>query len=209
MGACLSCLGGDDSGRRPSAFENPVSYAAAVVGAAAQGAAGVAQGGVPGPAGAPASQYEQTPPAKAPVQVIASARVIKVPDGDTVTVEYSGRTSRVRVFAIDCPETKQNYGREAGDLARSLLMGADVEVRVQTEDRYKRLVAEIVLPDGRDYGRIMLAEGAAWHYKAYDKRGELDAIEADARQAERGLWAYPRPQAPWDYRRRQREAGGR
>lgn len=209
MGACLSCLGGGDNGQRPSAFQNPVSYAAAVVGAAAQGAVGVAQGGSPGYAHGTGAGFGGTPPAKEPTQIIPSARVIKVPDGDTITVEYSGGTARVRIFAIDSPETKQNYGREAGDLARSLLMGATVELRVQTKDRYQRLVAEVVLPDGRDYGRIMLAEGAAWHYKAYDKREELDAIERDAREAKRGLWAYPRPQAPWDYRKRQRAAGGR
>ena len=54
----------------------------------------------------------------------------------------------------------------------------------------------------------------AWHYKAYGKdQGLFDftgyaLIELEARYRRRGLWADPRPQAPWEFRRARREAAG-
>ena len=52
----------------------------------------------------------------------------------------------------------------------------------------------------------------AWHYKAYGKdQSRFDftgyaLVELQARYRRRGLWADPRPVAPWKYRQATREA---
>lgn len=37
-----------------------------------------------------------------------TGRVVAVHDGDTITVEAPDHTVKVRLFGIDCPETKQD-----------------------------------------------------------------------------------------------------
>lgn len=110
-------------------------------------------------------------------------------------------------MAIDCPETRQNHGPEAGAYARSMIEGTSVTLHVHTTDRYGRLVADVITRDGRNLGEEMLRSGCAWHYKAYDKRQNLAELERQAQEDKRGLWAFARPQPPWDYRRRKRETG--
>jgi micrococcal nuclease len=226
MGACLSQFSGgrgdatanDNNNARPppNALQNPVSYAAALASAAVQGTVGYVQAEHAGSNGHP-QQQEFHPqhaggggrpghqlPQKPAVRVIKNAYVEKMPDGDTVTVRMGGETARVRVFAIDAPESKQNFGPEAARIGRALILHKVVTLHVQTTDQYGRLVAEVVMEDGRDFGREMLKHGAAWHYKAYDRRDELAQLEAGARNAKAGLWAFPRPQPPWEYRKRQK-----
>lgn len=155
----------------------------------------------------PSAPSSSTPPAPGQ-QVIPNVHVFKMPDGDTFTARYpSGETVRVRILGIDCPETRQNYGREAGDLGRRLIHNQNVTLHVADTDRYGRIVADVIMPNGQSFGEAMLAAGAAWHYKAYDKRPHLASLENEARQARRGLWQFARPQPPWDYRKRLRENG--
>lgn len=181
MGACFSLL-------KPAAQT------------AASGAAHYVQSelGLSGASGSTAASDALTPPKKAPIAFHHNALVSKMPDGDTVTATLeSGESVRVRVFAIDCPETKQNFGKEAGDIGRHLIFNKRVTLAVQTTDRYGRTVAEIIMPDGRCFGREMLRKGAAWHYADYDKREELDALMVKAKEKKIGLWAASRPQKPW------------
>jgi endonuclease YncB( thermonuclease family) len=141
---------------------------------------------------------------------VFNAWVTKAPDGDTVTVEYqdprSGQrvTGRVRVFAVDAPESKQAGGKESGDIARQLLLHTHVTLHVHSTDQYGRLVADVVTANGTDYGRELLRRGGGWHYTAYDKRQELTNIQNEAKRARRGLWAAPNPEAPWEFRKRNR-----
>ncbi len=52
-----------------------------------------------------------------------SARVIGVSDGDTLTV-LSGKTqTRIRLHGIDAPETGQDYGSRAKQVASELAFG--------------------------------------------------------------------------------------
>jgi endonuclease YncB( thermonuclease family) len=115
------------------------------------------------------------------------------------------RHYRVRLFAIDAPETKQAYGPESQAFLREMVEkqpGALV-IRVP-HDQYGRTVAELYVgpPSGlRWVQEAMLRSGNAWHYRAYDKRAQLDEWEQEARSARRGLWAQGSPQAPWEWRK--------
>ena len=77
-----------------------------------------------------------------------------------------------------------------------------VTVQVVTTDRYGRTVGEVVLPDGRSLNQELVRAGYAWWYRKYSDDAVLEALEAEARGARRGLWAELDPVPPWAWRRR-------
>jgi micrococcal nuclease len=69
-------------------------------------------------------------------------------------------------------------------------------------DQYDGLVANLRLPDGCSLNREMVRAGLAWWYCRYAPNdGELARLEAEARNAQRGLWVNPNPVPPWSWRR--------
>jgi micrococcal nuclease len=42
-----------------------------------------------------------------------SGKVVRVIDGDTITVLHKSRGEKIRLWGIDCPEEGQNFGTEA------------------------------------------------------------------------------------------------
>lgn len=134
-------------------------------------------------------------------------RVVGVLDGDTVTVLRGREQVRVRLHGIDCPERGQPFGARAKRFTSDLAFGRTVTVRPRSKDRYGRLVAEVVLPDGRSLNRELVAAGLAWHYTRYSKDEALAHAERDARAARLGLWAEDRAVAPWELRARERRDG--
>jgi micrococcal nuclease len=79
-----------------------------------------------------------------------------------------------------------------------------VRVEVTSVDRYRREVGRIYLGD-RFINLEIVQDGFAWRYPQYDKAGEFTAVETDAREHERGLWADPHPIPPWEFRKAKRE----
>lgn len=131
-----------------------------------------------------------------------TGKVVGITDGDTIRVMHNGAAERIRLWGIDCPESKQPFGTRAKQFTGDLAFGQTVKVVVRDVDRYKRTVAEIILPDGRNLNREIMRAGFAWWYEAYAKHdATLPVLEKDARAARRGLWADPRPMAPWEWRR--------
>ena len=133
-----------------------------------------------------------------------SGKVVKVADGDTVEVLRDGRSVRIRLAEIDCPEKHQAYGDKARAFTAALASGKTVSVRVRTTDRYGRTVAEIFLPDGRSLNREIVKAGLAWWYKDYSTDTSLGDLEKEAARSHLGLWADPDPIPPWVYRRNHR-----
>jgi len=128
-----------------------------------------------------------------------------ITDGDTLRF---GDT-RVRLFGIDAPESKQTCeregvtwlcGQEAGKALRELVAGQSLTCDERDKDRYGRIVAVCVLPDGRDIGAVMVLSGLALDYAQYSK-GVYAAAECEAREAGRGMWAGEFVK-PWELRRR-------
>jgi micrococcal nuclease len=128
-------------------------------------------------------------------------RVVGVQDGDTLTcLDESGGQQKVRLAGIDAPEIGQDFGRQSRDALADLVFGRAVEVLEEGRDRQGRTIAKLLV-DGDDVNRRMVATGMAWHYSAYSTDPDLDGLEAEAREARKGLWSQPSPVAPWDYRR--------
>ncbi len=66
--------------------------------------------------------------------------------------------------SIDAPEMEQDWGPPARDFARELVLGKEVQVQRVDRDQYGRTVARLTLPDGRDFARLMVVRGCAFHY---------------------------------------------
>lgn len=130
-----------------------------------------------------------------------SGKVVGVSDGDTVTVMRAGRGVKIRLAEIDCPEKRQPYGRAAKLFTSELCYGKIVTVKPVTMDRYGRVVAWIILPDGENLNELLVVEGFAWQYRKYSRSKRLAQLEADARRGGRGLWREPNPIPPWKWRR--------
>jgi micrococcal nuclease len=134
-----------------------------------------------------------------------TGRVVAISDGDTIRVMHEGRAERVRLWGIDSPESLQPWGTRAKQFSGDLAFGKTVIVRVRDIDRYKRIVAEVIVPDGRNLNQELVRAGMAWWYRQFAKRDTvLPALEQGAGAAKRGLWADPSPVPPWEWRQAQR-----
>lgn len=134
-----------------------------------------------------------------------SGQVVGVSDGDTIKVMRAGKAVKVRLSGIDCPERRQAFGRRAKRFTSDLVFRKTVTVEIEDIDRWGRLVAEVLLPDGKNLNHELVRAGLAWWYRRYaPKDDQLKRLEQEARAAKRGLWADPDPLPPWEYRKQRR-----
>lgn len=131
------------------------------------------------------------------------ATLARVVDGDTAVLRLeSGIEVKVRLWGIDAPETRQDFGRQAKDYLALRLRGRALTVKSigrrcsrdtglcalpNTLDRYGRELAVIWTGDA-DVNRDMISTGHAWAYR-YGSSADYRSAQDDARDARRGLWA--------------------
>ena len=128
--------------------------------------------------------------------------VISVLDGDTIEVLHNQHPERIRLNGIDCPEKKQAYGQKAKQAASDLVFGKEVTVQPHGHDKYTRTLGDVLLPDGTNVNHELVKDGWCWWYRKYAPGDTvLEQLEADAREAKRGLWADPQPMPPWEWRK--------
>lgn len=131
-----------------------------------------------------------------------TGKVVKVADGDTITVLDDSKTQhRIRLLSIDAPESKQAYGQKSKQYLSSLVFGKTVKVEWTKKDRYKRVLG-VVFIKGVNCNQEMLKAGLAWHYRQYSKDKGLQAMEDKAKASKLGLWQDPKAIPPWDFRRK-------
>lgn len=129
-------------------------------------------------------------------------KVVKVVDGDSITVLNNNKQYKIRLYGIDCPEDGQAYGNKAKKFTSSLTYGKTVEFTVYDVDKYRRLVA-VVKANGRNINEAILKNGYAWRYTQYCKESFCNdwvAVEFQARQSKVGLWQDKSPIPPWEWR---------
>ena len=149
-------------------------------------------------------------------------KVVKVADGDTVTiVDDNGKKHRIRLAGIDAPEKDQPYGNESTQSLLELTSGKTVVIKYEKRDRYRRIIGKVLVdPPGEvfcmaldcvkkiDAGLEQIRRGLAWHYKKYqgeqsvEDRGAYGETEVEAREKLLGLWKNNEAIAPWEWRRR-------
>jgi endonuclease YncB( thermonuclease family) len=142
--------------------------------------------------------------------LVLQGRVVKVADGDTITLLDKGLTQhKIRLEGIDAPEKNQAFGWRSKHTLGLLVFGKEVSVKVRKKDRYGRSLGKVMLA-GQDINLAQLEAGWAWHYKAYEKeqsktdRQLYAAAQRRAQSRRIGLWQDPKPVAPWDFRRNKR-----
>lgn len=131
-----------------------------------------------------------------------SYKVVAVKDGDTFVLLMKGKEQVVRLAHVDCPEKKQPFGARAQEFASKQSFGKYVRLKHDHQyDRNHRLIADIVLADGRSLNKELIKNGLAWHFKKYSKDEVYATLETKARQQRVGLWKDRDPVAPWEWRR--------
>lgn len=135
-----------------------------------------------------------------------SGKVVSIADGDTFTyLTPENQQVKVRLYGIDCPEKKQDYGTVARQKLSELVFGQQVKIEPKDKDRYGRTVAVVYNAKSININEQMLMEGLAWHYTQYDKNPAWGILEKNARMQKKGLWAQPNPTPPWLWRKAVRE----
>ncbi len=143
-----------------------------------------------------------------PQHIDESARVNYVYDGDTLQLE-DGR--KIRMLGIDSPETFTRQGslqpdiKVAGEKAKAALQQQlnasrnkiSLAFGPQRFDRYGRTLAHVFLPDGSNLQAGLIAQGYAIAFTTppNDRMSPCyRELEAQAMQANRGIWQLPRYQ---------------
>lgn len=126
-----------------------------------------------------------------PLYALESARVLSVVDGDTLKVNYRGRYETIRLIGIDAPESMRNekarddarrtktnlraltsQGKVAAKFVKTLVKPRhpiQIELDVETRDKYGRLLAYVYLSDGKMLNEEILKAGYANPYAPFAK----------------------------------------
>jgi len=145
-----------------------------------------------------------------PTAGLEAWQVVKVSDGDTITVQRGGQEERIRFCGIDAPESKQPMGSEATAALEELVQrsGGEVMIDEVERDRYDRVVAEVGSDEVGLLNSELVGRGMAFVYDRYvGGCPNRDAIVVSGDRAEElklGVWAVSRLQKPWDYRKSKR-----
>ena len=127
-------------------------------------------------------------------------RVVKVDDGDTITVDMNGQDQTIRLIGVDTPETHhpskpvQCFGQAATEFTRSLLEGEQVSLVADplnsNRDKYQRLLRYVYTEENLLVNAEIIKQGYGFAYLNFNftKLGEFEALENEARQNNRGLW---------------------
>lgn len=130
----------------------------------------------------------------------AQHRVVRVRDGDSLTLSSDQVLHEARLSGIDAPELRQEYGAAAKEALSALVQGREITFRDSGQDQYHRNLVRLYA-DGVDVNRELVRRGLAWWYRSYSNDPDLEAAEQEARRFRRGLWSRPSPQPPWEWRR--------
>lgn len=132
-----------------------------------------------------------------------SVTVLAVNNGQEVLVDLGDQARAVRLACVQAPLAQQQpWARLATEqLQRGLPVGSEVILELRARDVYGRLVARLLIEDN-DVAQPLLSEGAVFAYDGY--LGRCDdlpyvALEDQAQQASRGIWAVKGGlERPWD-----------
>src|SRR5271157_3887082 len=129
-------------------------------------------------------------------------KVVRIADGDMITILVDRKQVKVRLSDIDAPERGQDYSQRSRQALANLVFGKEVRIVTHGKDRYGRVIGNVVV-GGKLVNEILVREGWAWNFVKYSKSPRLAELEREARAERRGLWAGKNPVPPWEYRAEQ------
>jgi endonuclease YncB( thermonuclease family) len=169
------------------------------------------------PATAPAAVARDERPAAASERAKPTElfEVLRVVDGDTIHVRRHGEYEKLRLLSVDTEErlgvgfqgsaTKPQtvFGEQCALWAQRFfkdLAGEDGVTRVgllfpdgvEERDVYGRLLCHVILPDGRDFNLLLVAEGKSPYFNKYGNsrvcHEAFVAAQRAAQEARLGIW---------------------
>jgi micrococcal nuclease len=149
-----------------------------------------------------------TPTHNPPSEIVSNenqflGNVVGIKDGDTIVVMHDGVGETIRLYGIDAPEKKQDFGTKSKQFLSDLVFNKTVTVKVKDKDRYGRTIGEVYLQDGTNANHEMVRAGLSWWYEQYAKNDEnLKRLQNEARTKKIGLWSLQNPTPPWEFRKR-------
>ncbi|MBE7411194.1 MAG: thermonuclease family protein [Leptospiraceae bacterium] len=138
---------------------------------------------------------------------ILTGKVVGVSDGDTIRL-YSKEDNtqyKIRLSGIDAPEKNQTHGRKSKQALSDFIFGKIVEVSVQGEDKYKRILGYIK-SENQNINLEMVKTGNAWVYRKYNRSKEYIEAERIAKDKKIGLWNLEDPIPPWEFRKEKKKS---
>jgi len=139
-----------------------------------------------------------------------TGKVIRVADGDTITLRSEQDNYRIRLASIDAPETGsgskrpgQPYGNASREFLAEQVAGKTLTLDCYETDRYGRHICDVPLGD-YTANQLLVFAGMAWANRQgkdkYLRDRSLLELQQDAQDNKRGLWVEPNPVAPWQWR---------
>ena len=129
--------------------------------------------------------------------------VVSIADGDTITVLQDSEQYKIRLYGVDTPEKKQDFGQKAKQFTSGMVFKQHVKVVAYDIDRYGRTVGMVYIGQ-KCLNEELIKNGLAWIYKRYCSESFCNSwmqLEQEARVNKLGLWIYDNPIPPWDFRR--------
>jgi endonuclease YncB( thermonuclease family) len=128
-----------------------------------------------------------TDPLLIPDQCIR-ARVVQVPDGDTLTLQVGRAKRQVHLWGIEAPALCDPFGGQAKRELSRKVRGKIVEVLSHGADESGRILVEI-RPQGKDMAEELLRRGLARCLRQVPGSKRHEWAEQEAREGHRGMWA--------------------
>lgn len=134
-----------------------------------------------------------------------SGKVIKVADGDTLTILTSSKEQvRIRLASIDAPEKSQDFGNVSKKSLNSMCYSTNANIVVQDTDRYGRKVG-VVYCNGIEVNLEQVERGLAWVYIKYAKEQKYFDAESRAKNKKIGIWSMNNLIPAWEFRKSHQE----
>nr|WP_315034462.1 thermonuclease family protein [uncultured Chryseobacterium sp.] len=133
-------------------------------------------------------------------------RVIKISDGDTITVLLEGsQQKKIRLAEVDCPEKGQPFGKNAKQFTSDQVFGKTINFIETSTDRYGRSIAKVYYDQDKYLSKELIKAGMGWWYFSYSNDASLGKLQEKAQRNKAGLWQDIHAMAPWEYRKMKRE----
>ena len=123
----------------------------------------------------------------------------------STAIRSKSSSRRARLPFVSASSTRPNGtsrgARKRPRRSRRRLTGKQVQLAVETQDKYDRLVAVVYVGD-ENINAWMVKQGNAWAYRQYLENPAYCGWEGHARASRLGLWGVTPAnwRAPWDWR---------
>lgn len=139
-----------------------------------------------------------------------TCKVVGISDGDTITCLTDDKVQhKIRLYQIDAPERKQDFGTASRKALSDLIFNGVVEVKTHGKDKYGRTLGTVYviyvsgscgMATYQDINLEMIKLGMAWYYPFAKKNDQYKQAEEKAKVNKAGLWSQ-KAIAPWDFRK--------